>query len=135
MDIKELKDEKYIDAYSEEKFFDKIIRFAKAAGIKVIYLALLLFYTLQQASTPMVAKSVIIGGLGYFILPLDIIPDFIPIVGFSDDFTALVSVLIAVALYIDDDIKRKAKAKLNDWFKTIDEKELEEIDRKINHNN
>ena len=83
----------------------------------------------------MLAKSVIIGGLGYFILPLDIIPDFIPIVGFSDDFTALVSVLIAVALYIDDDIKRKAKAKLNDWFKTIDEKELEEIDRKINHNN
>ena len=39
MDIKELKDEKYHDAYSEEKLFDKILKFAKSAGIKLIYLA------------------------------------------------------------------------------------------------
>ena len=53
MDIKELKDEKYHDAYSEEKLFDKILKFAKSAGIKLIYLALLLFYTLQKSDAPL----------------------------------------------------------------------------------
>jgi len=117
MDVnEERKDQKYAEAYSENKLFEKILKFAKDAGIKVIYLALLLFFTLQQSTTPMVAKSVIIGALGYFIFPLDFIPDFIPIAGFSDDMTALVSALVAVALYIDEDTKSKAKAKLHVWF-------------------
>lgn len=133
MDVKEeLKDQKYTEAYSETKLFDKIIKFAKAAGIKVIYLALLLFFTLQQSTTPMVAKSVIIGALGYFIFPLDFIPDFIPIAGFSDDLTALVSAVAAVALYVDEDTKQKAKAKLHVWFGEYDESELDTIDNKIN---
>lgn len=131
MDIKELKDEKYHDAYSEEKLFDKILKFAKNAGIKIIYLALLLFYTLQKSTTPPIAKSIIIGGLGYFILPLDIIPGFIPVVGFSDDITALFSVLVAVALYIDDEVKSKAKDKLSDWFGSYDASELKDVDQKI----
>ena len=45
-DEKELEEKKYMEAYSEEKLFDKIMKFAKKAGIKVIYLALLLYYTL-----------------------------------------------------------------------------------------
>lgn len=134
MDIKELKDEKYHDAYSEDKLFDKILKFAKSAGIKLIYLALLLFYTLQKSTTPPIAKSIIIGGLGYFILPLDIIPDFIPVVGFTDDMTALITVLIAVALYVDEDIKLKAKSKLKDWFGDFDHKELEDVDNRLNKN-
>jgi len=129
----ELKDQKYTDAYSETKFFDKIKKFAKNAGIKVIYLALLLFYTLQQASTPLVAKSVIVGALGYFIFPLDFIPDFIPIAGFSDDLTALLSAIIAVALYVDESTKSKAKEKLHVWFGAYDEEKLEVIDNKITH--
>jgi hypothetical protein len=49
----ELNNEKYAEGYSEPKLFDKILKFAKKAGIKVIYLALLLFFTLQQSTTPM----------------------------------------------------------------------------------
>jgi uncharacterized membrane protein YkvA (DUF1232 family) len=128
----ELKDPKYTKAYSETKLFAKIKKFAKAAGVNVIYLALLLFYTLQQSTTPKWAKSVIIGALGYFIFPLDFIPDFIPIAGFSDDWTALLAVIIAVALYIDEDTKAKAKAKLHVWFGSYDEVKLDIIDNKIN---
>lgn len=132
MDInEELKDPKYRDAYSETKLFNKILKFAKTAGTKVIYLALLLFYTLQQASTPKWAKSVIIGALGYFILPLDFIPDFIPIAGFSDDITALLSVIVAVAMYVNEDTKAKARARMRVWFGSYDETKLDEIDHKI----
>lgn len=36
-------------------------------------------------------SAIIIGALGYFILPLDFIPDAIPVLGFSDDLAALVA--------------------------------------------
>lgn len=127
----ELKHKKYAAAFSESKLFEKIFKFAKVAGIKVIYLALLLFYTLQRSTTPKWAKSVIIGALGYFILPLDFISDFIPFFGFTDDLSALVAVLVAVALYVDDEIKSKAKAKLLIWFGDYDDKMLTSIDQKI----
>jgi uncharacterized membrane protein YkvA (DUF1232 family) len=132
--IEELKNQKYIKAYSETKLIEKIIKFAKNAGIKVIYVALLLFYTLQKTTTPAWAKSTIIGALGYFILPVDIIPDILPIAGFSDDITALLAVVVAVALYVDEDIKTKAKAKLRIWFESYDEVELKEVDDKIQKN-
>jgi len=126
----EIKDQKYVEAYSETKLFTKIIKFAKSAGIKVIYLALLLYYTLQKATTPMLAKSVIIGALGYFILPVDLIPDFIPIIGFSDDLSALVSAVVAVALFIDEDTKSKAKEKLHVWFGAYDEAKLDTVGKR-----
>jgi uncharacterized membrane protein YkvA (DUF1232 family) len=131
-DNKELKERKYTEAYSEPKLFDKIKKFAKKAGIKVIYLALLLFYTLQQPETPRKAKSVIIGALGYFIFPMDLIPDFIPIAGFSDDFTALAGALVMVAMHVNEDTKRKAKERLRIWFGDYDQSELDNIDEKMN---
>lgn len=134
MDIKELENEKYVVAYSEDKLFNKIIKFAKKAGIKLVYVVLLLFYTLQKSTTPKFAKSIIIGGLGYFIMPLDIVSDFIPVIGFTDDLTALISVLITVALFIDEDIKLKSKLKLREWFGDFDHKELDDVDDKLNKN-
>lgn len=131
-DNKELKERKYTEAYSEPKLFDKIKKFAKKAGIKVIYLALLLFYTLQQPETPRKAKSVIIGALGYFIFPMDLIPDFIPIAGFSDDLTALAGALVMVAMHVNEDTKRKAKERLRIWFGDYDQSELDNIDEKMN---
>lgn len=131
-DEKELNEEEYAKAYSEPKLFDKIKKFAKKAGIKVIYLALLLFYTLQQPETPMKAKSIIIGALGYFILPVDLIPDIIPIAGFTDDLTALMAALVTVALYINEDTKMKARVKLRIWFGDYDESDLSKIDEKMN---
>ena len=130
-DNKELKERKYTEAYSEPKLFDKIKKFAKKAGIKVIYLALLLFYTLQQPETPRKAKSVIIGALGYFIFPMDLIPDFIPIAGFSDDLTALAGALVMVAMHVNEDTKRKAKERLRIWFGDYDQSELDTIDEKM----
>lgn len=133
MDIKELENEKYVVAYSEDKLFNKIIKFAKKAGIKLVYIVLLLFYTLQKSTTPKFAKSIIIGGLGYFIMPLDMVSDFIPVIGFTDDLTALISVLITVALFIDEEIKLKAKSKLTEWFGKYDNSEIEDIDLRMNN--
>ena len=90
-----------------------------------------MFFALQKPATPVWAKTMIIGALGYFILPVDIIPDIIPIAGYTDDLTALVAAIVSVTFYIDEDVKQKSKAKLHDWFKAYDESELNEVDNKI----
>lgn len=129
----ELKDRKYTEAYSVFKLFEKIKKFAKKAGIQIIYVALLLFYTLQKTTTPKWAKTAIIGALGYFIFPVDFIPDILPFLGLSDDVTVLLSALVAVALFVDEDSKAKAKVQLHVWFKDYDQSELSPIDDKIDN--
>lgn len=132
MEINEtLKDPKYAKAYSETKLLEKIVKFARAFGIKTIYVVLLLFYVLQQSSTPKWAKSLIIGALGYFIFPLDAVPDPIPFFGQLDDWALLLATLGVVAIFIEEDSKSKAKAKLHVWFKDYDEKELDQVDNKV----
>ena len=120
------KSEKY---FTEEKFWDKLKKFAKKAGSSVVYAVLLLYYTLQKPEVPKKTKAVIIGALGYFILPVDLIPDMMLGVGFTDDLGALGIALFQVAMYIDDDIKLKAKMKLADWFG--DAVDTSDVDDKI----
>ena len=120
------KSEKY---YSDEKFWDKLKKFAKKAGSSVVYAVLLLYYTLQKPEVPKKTKAIIIGALGYFILPVDLMPDMLLGIGFTDDLGALGIALFQVAMYIDDDVKMKAKAKLEDWFG--DGVDTSEIDKKI----
>jgi uncharacterized membrane protein YkvA (DUF1232 family) len=102
--------------FTENEFWEKLKKFAKKAGSSVVYAVLLLYFTLQKPEVPVKVKAVIVGALGYFILPLDIIPDFIAGVGFGDDLGALGVALFQVAMYVDDDIKRKAKEKMKAWF-------------------
>ena len=129
---KKCESNEYSKAYSESSLFNKIMKTAKKAGIKVIYAALLLFYTLQKPLTPAWAKGTIVGALGYFILPIDVIPDLVPVLGFTDDLGALAVAITAVAMFIDDEVKQKSKAKLKDWFGKYDESTLEDIDNKVN---
>ena len=66
-------------------------------------------------------KSKIYGALGYFILPLDILPDFIPLAGFTDDLTAVIWALHTVWKNITPEIKAQAAAKTREWFGDFDE--------------
>lgn len=83
--------EKYQGNYSESGFWNKVKKVALKAGAKVIYVALILYYELADPNVSPKEKAIIIGALGYFILPLDLIPDAIPVLGFSDDLAALVA--------------------------------------------
>jgi len=132
MEINEtLSDPKYTEAYSDVKLLEKVVKYAKTFGIKTIYVVLLLFYVLQQSSTPNWAKTLIVGSLGYFISPLDAVPDAIPIVGQLDDWAILLATLVTIAMFIEEDTKTGAKAKLHVWFGDYNEKELDPIDKKV----
>lgn len=102
--------------YSENGFWEKLAGWAKKAGKEVIHKALLLYYVACDSETPPWAKAVIYGALGYFILPIDAIPDVIPVVGFTDDAAALASCLITVGNCTKDSHRRAADDKCREWF-------------------
>jgi uncharacterized membrane protein YkvA (DUF1232 family) len=112
---KKIDTSKYEKDYSDSSFWEKVGKFALKAGVKVIYNALLLYYALQSPNTPGWAKTTIIGALGYFIAPIDLIPDLVP-GGFVDDLGALILAVEAVSSNITPEIKSQAKKQLKEWF-------------------
>ncbi len=58
-----------------------------------------LISALDNPATPTKMKALIIGAIGYILLPLDLIPDLIPAVGYGDDLTSAAGVVAAVAAY------------------------------------
>ena len=99
-----------------ESFFDKILKYAKVIGVNLIYKALQLYYVLQKPDVPAADKGIIIAALGYLISPLDFIPDPIPVAGYTDDALALALAIAKVSMYIDEEVNRLAKQKLDDIF-------------------
>ena len=114
----------YSNKFSKKEFVEKIARIAKGAGAKLVYAALILYYTLQSPKVSATNKAMIIGALGYLISPIDVVPDAIPIAGLADDLGVLVFVLKKVWTDVDPDIQVKARQRLAKWF---DEDEIEEI--------
>ena len=123
MDEKDI--QKYEKHYDDNAFWEKLQKFARKAGIKVTYAALLLFYVLKSPTASGKDRAKIIGALGYFILPIDLIPDFIPVAGYTDDLAALVWGVYCVIKSITPDVKAQAAAKLHEWFGAFDDSELE----------
>ena len=112
---------KYKEKFTENGFIEKIHRIAKRAGAKLVYAALILYYSIDSNKMSIKDKAIIIGALGYLITPLDFIPDAIPLAGLGDDLGVLIYVLQKVWGNIDEETKQKAKSKLS---KRCDEDEM-----------
>jgi uncharacterized membrane protein YkvA (DUF1232 family) len=125
-----MKDE-YAKYYSEESFWEKLKNYAKAAGVKVVYAVLLLYYAMKDSSVNLRTKLYIAAALGYFILPTDAVADFLPVIGFTDDLGVLLFALKQVSSAITPAIKEFARNKIKEWFEQTDEKEMLELEEKI----
>ncbi|TWR87106.1 YkvA family protein [Pseudomonas saxonica] len=102
--------------FTDDSFWKKVTKYAKSAGETALEPALKMYYAAIDADTPMWAKTTIYGALGYFISPIDAIPDITPIVGFTDDIGILCAALAATASHIKDTHVAEAKQKLKQWF-------------------
>ena len=103
--------------YSEQGFWEKVKKYAKIAGREAIEKALVLYYSLQDPEVPAWAKTIVAGALGYFIFPLDAIPDvFMPPLGYTDDVAVMTAALAAIAAHVTPATKRRAADKLLEWF-------------------
>lgn len=117
--------EKYQENYSDSGLQRKMKSVARWAGAKVMYAVLLLYYVLQSPTISKADKGKIYGALGYFILPTDLVVDFLPVVGYSDDLAALMIALHAVATNITPEVKAQARAKLSKWFGEKSQKKID----------
>ncbi|HIZ49485.1 MAG TPA: DUF1232 domain-containing protein [Candidatus Pseudomonas excrementavium] len=102
--------------FSESGLWNKLSRYARVAGKEVVEKVLWLYYAAQDPQTPRWAKTAIYGALGYFIFPLDAIPDFAVLLGYTDDLGVLLAALATVSAYITDDVKAQASRTMERWF-------------------
>ncbi len=108
--------EEYQKNYSDDGFWEKVKGYAKVAGKSVLEPALKMYYCADDSNTPLWAKTTIYGALGYFILPIDLVPDVVPGFGYTDDLAILAAAISAVTKYLKDEHIQKAQEKLTEWF-------------------
>ena len=121
----------YSKYYSEKSLWEKIKKFSKAAGTKVIYAVLLLYYAMKDSSVSLKTKLFIAASLGYFIMPADAVFDLTPIIGYSDDLGVLLFALKQISSAITGEVKENARNKITEWFSEINENEITELEEKI----
>ena len=97
----------------EESLLKKILL---TAGRAIAQPALEGFELVMDNSTPPQVRLSIMGALTYLIVPVDLIPDFIPASGFSDDLVALTAVISLWQHHITPEMKFRAKCKLDKLF-------------------
>jgi uncharacterized membrane protein YkvA (DUF1232 family) len=108
--------ERYQKHYTENAFRNKLKSVAGSLGRKAVENALVLYYVGTDANTPAAAKLTIFGCLGYLIFPFDMIPDFIPLLGMTDDALALYKAVRTISDHISDSHRQRAQAKVLQWF-------------------
>ena len=116
---------KFEKNYNEKGFWEKIKNSGIKIGLKPIYITLILYYSIPKAS--LIDKAIIIGSLGYLISPFDLIPDYIPYVGFLEDIGFLILVYNRIKSNVDDETKKKAKDKLISIFGKYDENKIKDV--------
>ena len=87
---------------------------AVARRIPFAETAVAAFYCATDPATPVRVKYTLFGALAYFILPIDIIPDFLPLIGFSDDAAVLALAIKIVGDRITEEHRLKARQVLAD---------------------
>ena len=102
--------------FSDSAFWQKVREFANKLGRGTLQKAMELYQVAVSPDTPIWAKAVAVGSLGYLILPFDAIPDIIPIAGLSDDAAALAAAALALVKNITPALKAKASEQVTKWL-------------------
>ena len=101
--------EKHVDHYSDEKFIKKAKNGGKGLGFKALSAATTLYAALKSDQMSRSNKLIILGALGYFIFPFDIVADILPLVGLSDDAFIIIAALTKVYSSITDEMKAEGE--------------------------
>ncbi len=67
------------------------------------------FYCATDSTTPLHARAIMLAALAYFVLPIDLVPDALTVIGFTDDATVLATAIAVAGAHIKDEHRAKAK--------------------------
>ena len=95
--------------YSDYSFWNKVRDQLGRLGRELLLKVFTLYYLMESEDTPSWAKTTCMGALAYFILPVDLIPDVLVPIGYTDDAAMLAYAIITLAAHITPEIKQKAE--------------------------
>lgn len=104
--------------YEQGAFWKTLLRHSGSMGRKVVEQALVLYYCLVDPSTPVWIRGVIVGALGYLIMPLDLIPDLMPVIGWLDDAGVIAAALGIVEFAVTKSHRMKGRRQADRIFGT-----------------
>ena len=74
--------------------------------------ALAVWRCAQDPATPRTAKAMMLAALAYFVLPTDTLPDFLGVVGFTDDAAVFAALLAVIGKHLKPEHRAAAEADL-----------------------
>jgi len=95
----------------ERKFWDKLRKYIRQVPFVGDLIAA--YYCAIDPATPLHVKAVLFGALAYFIMPIDLVPDFIAWIGFTDDAAVLYAALRTIAPHVKDSHRQQAKVAID----------------------
>lgn len=97
----------------DEGVFRRLLR---RAGRTIARPALEALELVLDPATPPQVRLTMVAALTYLLLPTDLIPDLLPVAGFSDDLVALTALISLHSNHVSDAIRQRAQRKLDRWF-------------------
>jgi uncharacterized membrane protein YkvA (DUF1232 family) len=97
----------------DEGVFRRLLR---RAGRTIARPALEALELVLDPGTPPQVRLTMVAALTYLLLPTDLIPDLLPVAGFSDDLVALTALISLHSNHVSDAIRQRAQRKLDRWF-------------------
>jgi uncharacterized membrane protein YkvA (DUF1232 family) len=94
----------------KQRFWRKLRRLALRLPFAEDLLAA--YYCAFDRQTPAHVKATLVGAVAYFVLPADLIPDVLPVIGYTDDAAMLAAAIRLVAAHITPDHREAARRKL-----------------------
>jgi len=100
----------------EERFGSEFMGLLKRVAKRVPFAedGLAAYFCARDPATPRRVRLTLLGALGYFVLPIDALPDFMPFLGFTDDAAVLAAAIAAVAGSITPEHRARAKKVLEE---------------------
>ncbi|WP_120498097.1 YkvA family protein [Kiloniella sp. EL199] len=101
---------------ADEKIVKKgFLRKLKKVALKITFSERLMaaYFCATDRKTPLKVKAILMAALAYFVVPVDLVPDFIIAFGFADDISVLIAAINAVKKHITEEHIEKAQVWLD----------------------
>lgn len=96
---------------STKRFWDKVRR--TAGKLPFVDDAVTVWFCARDPRTPLRIKAILLGAIAYFVLPFDLIPDMLAVLGYADDLAVVTAAIRAVSPHISDVHRTQARAALS----------------------
>lgn len=109
----EKKFKKYSNYYRTGEFKKKLAKVSGKLGTNLLYYLSVLYLLISEKNIPYKTRIIFIAALGYFILPTDLVSDFLPVLGYTDDLAFITYAFATATDYITPEIQEKARKRVD----------------------